>query len=60
MQNYIDIQSESAAAEPDLFAPRFVEILCAAEGGNREPRWRFLVVAMWASRGLGLADVVFV
>ena len=45
-------QSESAATEPDLFAPRFAEILCAAEGGNREPHWWFLVVAMRVSRGL--------
>ena len=51
----------SHAAEPDLFAQRFVEILLCGSAGNREPRWCFLAAAMWASRGFSqLAGVVFV
>ena len=41
----------SHAAEPDLFAQRFVEILMCGSAGNREPRRCFLAAAMWASRG---------
>ena len=35
----------SRAAEPDLFAQRFVEILMCGSAGNREPRWCFLAAA---------------